>query len=212
MINVVVGVDFERKIKINEQLKKTNLEFHFLNGVLVKNEDVIFDNIVKKAGNVGCMLSKFFAWEWVSSKDEPCNIIEDDELIPEEYALKRSELLKEIKHDYDFIFLNVLRPCGEKYSKNFLKISKNKCNYAKCCNVWNCNYIITPKFASILLNAVKEHKLFKYVFKKIASDKVVSSVLTDLSSSYNFFTIAESNFLTKHFDEQSLRKHNNEAY
>lgn len=209
MITAVINIDSQRRIKIKEELEKANLDFFFLDGVLVKKEDVVYNRVVKKAGNVGCMLSKIAAWEWVVSKNETCNLIEDDESIPEDYLVKRNELLKELDKGYEFILLNVFRPCGELYSKNFLKITKNLCKYDKYPNVWNSNYIITPKFATVLLDSFKNHIFFKYIFNKIASDKVVSKILTDLSGEYNFFTIRESNLLTKHFEGKSLRKENN---
>jgi GR25 family glycosyltransferase involved in LPS biosynthesis len=205
VINVCITIDSQRKYIIEKSFNEADMSVVFLDGVVVKKNDLIKNYRVKKPGNVGCMLSKLKAWEWVSLQSEYCNIFEDDEIIPKDYLFKRYELLQEIKPNYDFIFLNVLRPCGDPYSDNFLKI-KN-CNRKK--NAWNSNYIITPKFAKVLLTIFENHVNFKKMFYKSTSDKLLSEILSGNSHKHNFFTVNKSNLITKHYEGCSIRKNNN---
>jgi hypothetical protein len=193
-------------LKLNQNI----IPVEFIDGVFVKRGEVHLAQQVKLPGNVGCMLAKLKAWDFVSQLEEPCNLFEEDEIIPPDYEEKRSRIIEEIGFDYDFVFLNVLRPVGEPHSENVLKISKHIHNREPvrnyCCNVWNSNYLVSPSFARILGKALRSHKKLWTVFHNSTSDWIISEILRDLSGDYKIFTVKKSNMISEHNEKLSIRR------
>lgn len=157
------------------------------------------------------MLAHLKVWNIVSEMSEPCNIFEDDEIINNDYLDLRSSALNELVEkniSYDFINLNPLRPAGDGYSKNFYKISKSQSNGKNGIfyNVWASNYIITPKFAKILIDLYTNHPKFKDTFNTLIFDKLLSVVLHINSDKFNFFVMNKSNKISTHDEKFSLRQ------
>lgn len=212
MKNIVICSDDKRRKKIQSEFDGAGMSPTFMKGVFVNKGDVLMGHEIKKPGNVGCMLAKLKAWELVASFDEPCNIFEDDEVIPKDYLAKRDAVLGEAQ-DYDFVFLNALRPSGVVHSEQLLRVSKvvpnrePEKNY--CRNVWNSNYAISPRFAREMSSLLILDIRLGDVFWRSTSDWVISEILHEISPKRKIFTVKESDLISRHDETVSIRKSKN---
>jgi GR25 family glycosyltransferase involved in LPS biosynthesis len=212
MRNIVICSDSGRRAKIEREFASAGMNPEFMEGVFVNSGERVLGHVVYKPGNVGCMLAKLKAWELAGSGSEPCNIFEDDEVIPADYLKIRDQVISEA-HGYEFIFLNVLRPTGDPHSKNLLKLSPILPNREPTrnftCNVWNSNYVITPQFGNELSSLLRSHKRLRDVFAGSTSDWIISDILHENSATKNIYAVRSSNLISMHDERESIRRSRN---
>lgn len=212
MRNIIICSDPARRKKIEFEFALAGLYPEFMEGVFLEMDSVSLGHTVKRPGNVGCMLAKLKSWDLVASGGETCNIFEDDEVIPPDYIAKRAAVLDEAG-DYDFVFLNALRPVGNKHSENLLRISSSLPNREPLrnysCNVWNSNYVITPDFSRVLSDLLLTHERISDVFVGSTSDWIISDILHKCSDSRKIFVVRESDMISVHDEQMSIRRSRN---
>jgi hypothetical protein len=212
MRNIVICSDASRRRKIESEFALAGLHPEFMDGVFVEMDSFSLGNVVKKPGNVGCMLAKLKCWDLVATGEEPCNIFEDDEVVPPDYIAKRASVLDEAG-EYDFVFLNALRPAGNEHSGSLLRVSSSLPNREPVrnysCNVWNSNYVITPGFSRTLAELLLAHGRLSDVFAGSTSDWIISDILHKCSDNRRIFVVRESDLISVHDEQISIRRGRN---
>lgn len=149
--------DAARLQKFTEQTRRQGLHFERHVGPLVQEREVSFSGkrySVRAKGYVGVALAHLTLWEKIAGFEDDrllCNVLEDDEMLRDNYESNIMAEVQKIPGDIDFFNLNVIRPLGSRVAPDILRIGPQGPG-RKTHNIWLSNYIMTPQGAQIILS------------------------------------------------------------
>jgi len=199
--------DKSRLITFTEQMNAQGLAFTRHMGPLIKTQKVSFfgrSYKVRARGYIGVALAHLTLWEQIAEKGEDgiyYNILEDDEVIRENYKEKILAEINNIQGKIDFFNLSVIRPMGTEMYPGILKITNKKFS-GKTPNIWLGSYIITAGGAQkILYYFSKEIKDLNKNF-----DRILVRILHKHNNEINSYVLQDREKHSMHYEVESSKK------